>query len=269
VKRQAATEKGAFTAEFSTYQWSAGEEKVTESGQVIGIDEVDAGVGEELPGRADVRRAPEPDFAALAVSAIEDEAELMAIGVGDRAEAAPLEVELPVIADQGDEMDRVREVEIGDAAVVCGETDGFVAEGLARAIAGENDSDGVGVGQLVFETGEDIRVIGEQIPQGLIGSGGIGFDVDQENELRGVEMDAASMRLGALTEGTEVKGLECSIGGGLVPIVGDEQLAIDQVNIGLDARESVIESVEERTRMFVIVMGMSLWQGHWFRGSGG
>lgn len=59
-----------------------------------------------------------------------------------------------------------------------------------------------------------------------------------------------------MAEWVEVKGLKGAAGLNFVAVMSDEELTVDEVNIGFDAAESMIEGVEEWAIMFVIIMGM-------------
>ena len=47
--------------------------------------------------------------------------------------------------------------------------------------------------------------------------------------------------------------------------MGHQELAIDQINIGLHAAEAVIQGIEQRALVFIVVMGMGVDERHRFR----
>jgi len=70
----------------------------------------------------------------------------------------------------------------------------------------------------------------------------------------------------AFLEGVEVEGLEGAAGVEVAGVVGDEELAGDEVDVGFDVAEALVESVEERAGVFVVVVGVGLREG--FGGGG-
>lgn len=90
----------------------------------------------------------------------------------------------------------------------------------------------------------------------------LGLDVDEE--LQGppvTPVDRAVVGLDAGGERGEVEGFE---GAGRVEVdrvVGDEELVADEVDVGLDAAEAVVEGVEQGPQVLVVVMGVGTPQG--------
>jgi len=58
-------------------------------------------------------------------------------------------------------------------------------------------------------------------------------------------------------EGIEVELLECPARLDLRTIVRHEQLAIHQMNVRFDTAKAAVQRIEQRARVFVIIMGMS------------
>jgi hypothetical protein len=62
-------------------------------------------------------------------------------------------------------------------------------------------------------------------------------------------------------EGIEIERSESAIGFEILAIVRDEKFAADEVDVGFNAGESVIEGVEKRAGVFVVIMRMGLGKG--------
>ncbi|UUZ60104.1 hypothetical protein [Nocardioides sp. B-3] len=64
-----------------------------------------------------------------------------------------------------------------------------------------------------------------------------------------------------LRQRLEVERLQGPSGLDVGEVVGDEQLSIDQPDVGLDRGEPVVESVEQWTLVLVVVVGVGLLEG--------
>ena len=58
----------------------------------------------------------------------------------------------------------------------------------------------------------------------------------------------------------QIQGLQRALGLQVLAVMGHPQLAFHQIHVGLDAAESMIESLQQRPLLLVIVVGMSLNQ---------
>ena len=67
-------------------------------------------------------------------------------------------------------------------------------------------------------------------------------------------MDVAAVGADAFAERVEVQGLERALGLQVLAVMGDEQLAVHEVDVGLDRAESVVQGVEQRTLVRVVVV---------------
>ena len=85
----------------------------------------------------------------------------------------------------------------------------------------------------------------------------LGLDVDEQLQGAAVTpVDGTVVGLHPGRERVEVEGFE---GAGRVEVgrvVGDEELVADQVDVGLDAAEAVVEGVEEGSGVLVVVVGV-------------
>jgi hypothetical protein len=86
--------------------------------------------------------------------------------------------------------------------------------------------------------------------------GGVAFDVDHERDRGAVAIDPAAVFGDTLFQGVQVEGLKGAVGAELARVVADEEVALDEVDVGFDAAKSLVEGVEERAGMFVIVVGV-------------
>ena len=69
-------------------------------------------------------------------------------------------------------------------------------------------------------------------------------------------INPTAMCVDALTKWFQVQCLKCSFRFHLAPVMGDEQLAFNLVNIRFDAAKTAFERIQERTLMFVVIVGM-------------
>ena len=66
--------------------------------------------------------------------------------------------------------------------------------------------------------------------------------------------------LHALAQRVEVERLQRPLRFHLVAVMGDEQAAINEMNIGLDAAKAVVQGVEQRAFVLIVIMGMGVNQ---------
>jgi hypothetical protein len=80
-------------------------------------------------------------------------------------------------------------------------------------------------------------------------------------------VDTAVVLQNAGAERIEVKRLEGRSGSDLVEIMRDEELAVDEVNVGFNVAEAMIEGVKEGSGVKIIVVGMRVGKDR-YRGFG-
>jgi len=193
------------------------------------------------------------------VREIDDAVQLSALTQGHGAFAHPGELLGPVVADHAHELRREPGVDVGEAAVVGRATNLGGLHGSQVAVAGDDDLDGAAGAATILPGGHQAGVLGELLldDRPRLGSG---LDVDVEAESALVPaVDGAAVLADDLGQRREVVALEGALGVGRV--VTDEQLTGDEPHVGLDARESVRERVEQRTRVLVVVVGVGALQG--------
>jgi len=126
--------------------------------------------------------------------------------------------------------------------------------------------------------GEHLPVLGQQRLQLRIHRRTVGLDVDQQRELHarcdrrqrlsqrglGAEfgIDVTAVGLEAVAERIEVERLQGALRFYIAPVVRDEEFSVHQVHIGLDAAKALIQGIEQRAFMLVIVVRMGAGQGH-------
>src|SRR5690606_8161277 len=101
----------------------------------------------------------------------------------------------------------------------------------------------------------------EGINQGFVGLGGPAFDVDEEDDLGSVRVDAAAVGVDAFEEGVEVERLERAFGGEVLLMVSDQEAAVLEPYVRLDGAEPMVERVEQGPWMLVIVVGVGVGEG--------
>ncbi len=230
----------------------------SELGDAVGVDVVDAGNAEFGPEPIALGRTPEPDAAALGMGASDELMEFETIGFREAWMGWPLEMRRPGIADEGDEMDGGSGIEIGGASIDGAEPFGLGGDDVGGAGAGEDDGDGARDGVGGGEPGEYFPVLPQQWIEDGVGALGVGLDVDEQGEAGKVGMDMAGVGAAAIAEGIEVEGGEGAFGAHLMPVMGNEELAVDEMDVGFDGVESVIQSEGEGPFLFVIVVGMGV-----------
>jgi hypothetical protein len=150
-------------------------------------------------------------------------------------------MEGPVVADEWDEIGGRISIEIGDAAIESCKPDRFGSEQVKGAVTGEDYGDGVRSDGAGSELGENWGITLESPAEDWVSDVGWGLQVDKESERRAVGVDTAVMLFSAVAEGIEVELLEGAFGLGLVAVVGDEELSINEVDIGFHAAEAMVE----------------------------
>ena len=75
-------------------------------------------------------------------------------------------------------------------------------------------------------------------------------------------MDVTLMLFHSFTKRIEVKGLQGSRRSEFQSMMSDEQLDIDKKDIRFNATEPMLQSVEQRPRVVIVVVGVSLRQWH-------
>ena len=123
-------------------------EEFSQAREVVGVDEIDAGVVEFGPGGFGVRGGPEAKFAVFGVGLGDDGLQFFALSFGKFSHAFPGEVGIPIVADQGHEAEGKIFAEIGEASVEGGEAGFFAEENFTGAVAADDDCDGVGVNAI-------------------------------------------------------------------------------------------------------------------------
>jgi hypothetical protein len=237
--------------------WRA-QDEVAKAGEVVRVDQVGAGVMEFEPDCGEIGGGPEPDATALVVGALDEGAQLFTFGLCEGQCAAPGKMEGPVVADEWDEIGGRISIEIGDAAIESCKPDRFGSEQVKGAVTGEDYGDGVRSDGAGSELGENWGITLESPAEDWVSDVGWGLQVDKESERRAVGVDTAVMLFSAVAEGIEVELLEGAFGLGLVAVVGDEELSINEVDIGFHAAEAMVEGIEQGARVLIIVMGMGL-----------
>lgn len=235
----------------------AGQE-VPESAEVVSVDEIDSGVLHEFPGGGLVGDGPEADDSALGVGGLDHGFESSLVFGAHIAIASPGEVVVPVVADQGDELGGSVGFQVGDASVHGCVARGFCGQQVAWPVAGEDDRDRIGEGFTGLEFRQDILIAGEQGFQREVGCCRFSLEVDEEDDCGAVGIDPAAVISDAFAEGGEVETFEGPVGAGLVRVMGYEECALNEVDIGFDAAEAVVEGIEERAVVFVVVMSVGL-----------
>ena len=90
---------------------------------------------------------------------------------------------------------------------------------------------------------------------------GLALDVDEQLEDAVVAaVDPATLPPGAISERVEVERLQRAGRVDVLAVVRDEQLALDQPDVGLDTGESVRQGVLQRAVVLVVVVGVGLRQ---------
>src|SRR5262245_52964419 len=110
-------------------------------GQLVGVDQVHAGVEEFLPEGFLLRGRPEPDESALRVSLLDERLELRLLIGRHRPVAEPLELRRPTRTDPGDLMGRGVGVEVLRTAVDADVPHRLLRDRFLRPVAGEDDRD--------------------------------------------------------------------------------------------------------------------------------
>jgi hypothetical protein len=78
-------------------------------------------------------------------------------------------------------------------------------------------------------------------------------------------MHGAGVGFHAVAQRVEVERLQGAIRFHLIAVMGDQQGAVDEPDVGLDRAEPVVQGVEERALVFVVVVGMGAWEREWAR----
>jgi hypothetical protein len=82
----------------------------------------------------------------------------------------------------------------------------------------------------------------------------------------GGPLDPAAVFGDALFERVEVERLERAVGAELAGVVADQEMALQNVDIGFDTAKTLLERVRQGMGVFVIVVGMGSSEGARRRG---
>jgi hypothetical protein len=96
-----------------------------------------------------------------------------------------------------------------------------------------------------------------------LGVGGLRLTLDVDQKLKGASpagVDGAVVRGDPARQRLEVERLQGPVGLDLRQVVRDQELAADQPDVGLDAGETVVECIEERSLVLVVVVRVGLRQ---------
>ncbi len=77
-------------------------------------------------------------------------------------------------------------------------------------------------------------------------------------EARRFRINVAAVLRDAIGERRQVERFQRAVGPQLQTVVADKELAGDREHVGLDTRETVVERVEERARVLVVVVGVGV-----------
>jgi hypothetical protein len=246
----------------------AGSDKATQSAffsqesveffEPVRVDQVNARSLEDIPHLLGVRRGPEAEATVFGMGFLDEAVEFGAFGFGEGSGAGPLEMLLPIVADERHEVRRKVFAEVAEASVETGEALLLCEHPFARAVAGDNNSDGIGLEVVMVERGEDGRIFLEKGFKRGVGLVRIGFDIDQECDVRAIGINASSVFLGTFFERGEIEVFESAIGLEIASFMADEKFAVGKVDVSFNAAEVVVQSVEERAGVFVIIVSVGL-----------
>jgi hypothetical protein len=110
------------------------------------------------------------------------------------------------------------------------------------------------------EPGPQERVPGRaQLPvERGVGRLALGLQVDEQLERWAARVDAAAVRQHPLAQRLQVERAKRAGRVQVLRVVCDQQLAVDQEDVRLDAREPVGQRVEQGTVVLVVVVGVGL-----------
>ena len=100
----------------------------------------------------------------------------------------------------------------------------------------------------------------EQLLQLAIRFPRIILDIDEQEKTTRGRVHTTAVLPNSVVERRQIKRLQRSLGLERVAIMSDQELTLDQEHIGLDAAEAVVQRVEKRMTVQVIVMRMRVGQ---------
>jgi GNAT superfamily N-acetyltransferase len=227
-----------------------------ESLEIVRINQIDASRAQDFPGFPGVRRGPKTDDAALGVDAVNEILELLAFGFRKLALAPPLKMGTPVVADERHEGDGEVLVQVREAAIVGGQTIGFTEESGSRAVAAQDDRNGVGVDFRGGETSQNPFVTGQGVFQSSVSALGFSLNIDQQDESGTAGRDSPAIFFGTVSKRIEIKALQSSRGIHLFGVMSDEELSIRKMDVGLNTAESLGQRIKEWADVFVVIVSM-------------
>jgi len=90
-----------------------------------------------------------------------------------------------------------------------------------------------------------------------------GLDVDEQREgVRIAGVDRAAMALDQLAQRFEVQRLQGAAAAQVFAVMADEQLAVDEPDVRLDALELIAQRVVQRALVLIVVVGVRPLQTH-------
>ena len=146
------------------------------------------------------------------------------------------------------------------SAVAAGVTDFLRFHELARTIAGDDGKHGFVASAARAKRRENILILSQDSIKRFVGFNRTCFDIDEQRELSrraGIRVNKSGILLYAFSQRIQIKAAKSSLGRYVSAVVSNIQIVIDEEDIRLDAVETLIERIIQRSVVLVVIVGMS------------
>jgi len=199
---------------------------------------------------------PEPHEPPLLMRGLDDILELLALVLGHRPGASPCEVATPMIADQRHELSGRLRVQIRQATIITGIAQLLRLHQLQRPIPRDDNENRFVRASLRAKGSHEIVVAGQDLVEPPVGRLGRRFEVDQQKKTRRTGVDMPFVLFRPFPKRIEVERPERSFGSDLIGVVGHAEFFADKKDVRLHAGEAVLQGLEQRRIVPIVIMGM-------------
>ncbi len=235
-------------------------EKFLERVEVVRADQIDVRRDQFTPDFWFIGRPPKPQTAAIAVCLMGKLAQQFFLVIRNFSIALPEKITSPILAHERKQIGFNFRAEFVQPPVAGRETIFFPGHHFNGPIAGDDHGQRVGLRFVGIKFREQSGVTLQKFSQDGVSALRLRLDVNQQNYRRPVSINASAIFQNLCAQRLEIKFFQCEFRADIFQIVRDEQLPVGQMNVRLDAAKPMFERLEQRTFVFVVIVGVSAEQ---------